>query len=83
MYTRFPLVPKSITLNDLGARFKVSDSLNAIKMANYSLVMTPTPCRVAEGIISIRPTYSCAGVLTYLLTQNNQCFCLLACDLVS
>jgi len=38
--TRFRLVPKSITLNDLWARFKVIDSLNAAKMAKYSLVMT-------------------------------------------
>jgi len=29
--------------------------------------MTPTPCRVAGCIISIRPTYSCASALTYLL----------------
>jgi len=36
-------------------------------MAKYSLAMTPTPCRVAGCII--RPTYSCAGLLTYLLTQ--------------
>jgi len=33
-----------------------------------SLVMTPTPCRVAGCIISIRPMYSCACALTYLLT---------------
>ena len=39
------------------------------KKAKYSLVMTPTPCRVAGSIISIRPTYSCTGALTYLLTQ--------------
>jgi len=32
----------------------------------YSLVMIPTSCRVAECIISIRPTYSCARALTYL-----------------
>ena len=59
------------------------DSLNAAKMTIYSLVMTPTPCiRVAGGIISIRPKYSCVRALTYLLTylldtnytQNNQCF---------
>ena len=31
-----------MTLNDLSARFKVIDSLNAAKMAKYSLVMTPT-----------------------------------------
>jgi len=43
-------------------------------MTKYSLVLTPTPCNVAEGIISIRPTYSRARALTYLPTQNNQCF---------
>jgi len=40
--------------------------------------MIPTPCRVAGSIISIGPTHSCARaltyLLTYLLTQNNQCF---------
>jgi len=46
----------------------VIDSLNAAKMAKYSLVMTLTPCRVAGCIISIRPTYSCARALTYLFT---------------
>jgi len=30
--------------------------------------MTPTLCRVAEYIISIRLTYSCAHALTYLFT---------------
>jgi len=68
MYTRFRLVPKSMTSNDLWARFKVFDSLNAAKMAKYSLVMTPTLCKVAGCIISIRLTYSCADVLTYLFT---------------
>jgi len=63
-----------MTLNDHYARFKVIDFLNAAKMAKYSLVMTQTPCRVAGGIISIRPTYPCARELIYLLTQNNQCF---------
>ena len=43
-------------------------------MTKYSLVMSPTPCKVAGGIISIRPTYSCNRALTYLLKQNNQCF---------
>jgi len=66
MYTRFRLVPKSMTLNDPWARFKVIYSLNAAKMAKYSLVLTPTPCRVAGCIISIRPRYSCNGALTYL-----------------
>jgi len=39
-------------------------------MAKYSLVMTPTPCRVAGRIISIRPTYSCAR--GHLLTHYAQ-----------
>jgi len=64
MYSRYRLVPKSMTLNDLWARFKVTNSLNAAKMAKYSLVMTRTPCRVA-GCISIRPMYS---VPVHLLT---------------
>ena len=38
-------------------------------MAKYNLVMTPTPCRVAGCIISIRPTYSLVHLLSYLLTQ--------------
>ena len=37
-------------------------------MAKYSLVMTPTLCRVAGWIISIRLTYSCDDALTYLFT---------------
>jgi len=77
------LPPKCMILNDLWARFKVIDSLNAAKMTKYSLVMTPTPYGVAGDIISIRPTYSCTRALTYLLTQNNQCHWRLACDLVS
>jgi len=52
-YTGFRLPPKCMTLNDLCVRFKVIDSLNAAKMAKYSLVMTPTPCRVAGCIISV------------------------------
>jgi len=44
-------------------------------MTKYSLVMTPTPCRVAGGIISIRPTYSCACALTYLLTRITSVLC--------
>jgi len=57
-----------MTLDDLWVRFKVTDSLKGAKMAKHSLVMTPTPCRVAGCIISIRPMYSCASLLTYLLT---------------
>jgi len=43
-YTGFRLPPKCMTLSDLCVRFKVIDSLNAAKMAKYSLVATPTPC---------------------------------------
>ena len=51
MYMHFRLVPKFMTLDDLWARLKVIASLNATKMAatkmaKYSLVMTPMPCRV-------------------------------------
>ena len=34
-------------MNNLCSRYKVIDSLNDAKMAKYSLVITPTPCRVA------------------------------------
>ena len=34
-------------------------------MGKYSLVMTPTPCRVAGCIISIRPTHSHALIVLY------------------
>ena len=66
-YTRFRLVPKSMTLNDLWTRFKVIDSINAAKMAKYSLVMTPTP--FVEWLDALR----LLGLLipwctTYLLT---------------
>jgi len=54
MCTLFRLVPKSMTLDDVWARFKVIDSLNAAKMAKYGLVMTPAPCRVAGYIIHVR-----------------------------
>jgi len=53
MYTRFRLVSKSMTLNDLCARFKVIDASNAAKMAKYSLVMTPTPCGVTIEALSV------------------------------
>ena len=43
-----------MTLNDLLARFKVIECLNAAKMTKYSLVMTPMPCRVVGGIIGSR-----------------------------
>jgi len=70
MYARFRLVQKLLTLNDLWARFEVIDSLNAAKMAKFSLLMTPTLCRVAGCIMSIRLTYSSADALTYLLTYT-------------
>jgi len=41
-YTGFRLPPKCMTLNDLCVRFKVIDSLNAAKMAKYSLVVVAT-----------------------------------------
>jgi len=53
LYTGFRLLPKWMTLNDLCAWFKVIYSLNAAKMAKYSLVMTPTPCRVLWEISPI------------------------------
>ena len=71
MYTRFRLAPKSMTWNDFGARFKVTDSLNAAKMAKCSLVMTP--CRVAGCSISVRRTYSCTRAVTQLLAQLVLC----------
>jgi len=37
-------------------------------MAKYSLVITPTPCRVAG---CTRPTYSCNGALSYLFSYLN------------
>ena len=37
-------------------------------MTKYSLVMTPTPCRVDGCIISIRP--SCIDLVTYLLNYT-------------
>jgi len=70
-YTGFRLLSKCIlTLNNLWARFQVIDSLNTAKNDEIQLSnsLTPTPCRVAGCIISIRPTYSCARALTYLLT---------------
>jgi len=61
-----------MTLNDLWARFKVIYSLNAEKrkkMVKYSNDSNYFCSRVAGGIISISPTYSCAvHLLTYLLT---------------
>ena len=60
--------PKSMTLDDLWARFKVIYSLNGAKMAKCSLVITSTSCIVAGCIIPIRLMYSCADALTCLLT---------------
>jgi len=62
--------PKYMTLNDLCgcARFKVIDSLNAAKMAKYSLLMTPMPSRVAGCIISVRRIHIHA--LVHLLTYT-------------
>ena len=41
-----------MTLRDLHVRFKVIDSLNATKMAKYSLVMIPTPCRAFVHLLN-------------------------------
>jgi len=58
-----------MTLNDLWARFKVIDSLNAAKMAKYSLVMTPTPCSGwMHYLLGVRIIGTRA--LTYLLTYT-------------
>jgi len=38
-------------------------------MAKYSLVMTPSSCRVASCIIPVRRTKVLVHLLTYLLTQ--------------
>jgi len=47
-------IATKMTLNDLRARFKVTDFINAAKMAKYSLVMTPTPCKVL-CLLSVAP----------------------------
>jgi len=53
----------------LRASFKVIDSLNSTKMTKYSLVVTPTPWRVAAWRHYLfGPTYSCVRALTHLLT---------------
>jgi len=77
-YTGFWLPPKCMTLNDLCVRFKVIDSLNAAKMAKYSLLMTPTPCRVAGCIISVissllTPDSSGRLARVCLWTLNSHC----------
>jgi len=59
-----------MTLDDLWTTFKVIDTLNGVKMAKYSLVTTPTLCRVAGCIISVKPMYSCAGLLTCKFTAE-------------
>jgi len=43
-------------------------------MTKCSLVMTPTPCRMAGCIMSIRPTYLCSDALTYLFTYLHSWF---------
>ena len=71
-YTGFRLPPKCVTLNDLCARFKVIDSLNAAKMAKYSLVMTPTPCNVAGALYLLGVLrHSCTYLLTRLVREYN------------
>jgi len=57
-----------MTLNDLCARFKVIDSLNAAKMAKYSLVMTPTPYVKWLDALYLLGVQALVHLLTYLLT---------------
>jgi len=66
-YTGFRLRPKRMTLNNLWARFKVTDSLNAAKITKYSLAMTQTPCRVAGALslLGLR-IHAPVHLLTYL-----------------
>jgi len=61
-----------MTLNDLLSESQVHSFFKCRKkMTKYGLVMTLMPCRVAGGIISIRPLYLCARALyTYLLTYS-------------
>jgi len=71
-YAGFRLPPKCMTMNDLWARFKVLDSLNAAKMTKYIWVMTPTPYIVAGCIISVRPMYFAPVHLLTLGVYNRQ-----------
>jgi len=47
------------------------DDLKCRKNDEISLIMTPTPCRVAGCIISIRPMYSCARAVHLLTSIHN------------
>jgi len=58
-YTGFRLPPKCMTLNDIWARFKVTDTLNAAKRRNTASNNSDAIYTVAGGIISIRSTCSC------------------------
>ena len=59
----YRLPVKSTTLNDLQARFKVIDTVNATKLMNYSLLMTLAPCIIAGGIICL---LFCINICDYL-----------------
>jgi len=77
LYTGFRFPPKSMTLNNVWARFKVIDTLNEAKIAKYSLEMTPMPRRrtgLEELSLLVLRIHAPVHLLTYLLTQNNQCF---------
>jgi len=72
--------------SERGSRSLIPYSVNATKIAKYSLEITATPCRptVAGGIISIRPTYSCARCpCTYLITYLHKITSVLATGLWS
>jgi len=50
------------------ARFKVIDSFNAAKMTKYSLVIIPTPCRVAGGV----RIHALVHLLTYTVGSGHK-----------
>jgi len=59
-----------MTLDNLWWRFKVIDSLNAAKMAKYSLVVTPTPYRVDMDALYLLGTRALTYLVTYLLNYT-------------
>jgi len=65
-YTGFRLPPKCMTLNDLWARLKVIDSLNAAKMAKYSLVMTSRHVEWLDAYLLGVRIHVLVHLLTYL-----------------
>jgi len=67
-----------MTLNDLWARFKVIDSINAAKMAKCSLVMTPTAYRSRLGLELLKkifraPVYRAHCAVIFAIAQLSCC----------